>query len=249
MKPTRIVGGSEVIPYSIPWQVALVSPGSNDPGCGGTLISDRHVLTAAHCTGRKFDVIVGEHRTTSSEDGTRHSVCRVDDHPSYYFPEYDFSILHLDTPVLIGQRAVPACLPPSSFGGDFLVGKNMTVSGWGDLTEGGVSPSVLHSINVLGISDEQCERMIGGITKDMLCAGGVGGQDSCQKDSGGKSFLSLYLRRHGHKNNTRPSITNYIYIPLLYFRSIDLHYEWQNVCYWCSILGKRMWSTWKTRCL
>merc|ERR1711881_801349 len=83
-KPAQIVGGSEVTPYSLPWQVAFVRRGSNSPFCGGTLISDRHVLTAAHCTsGSSPDVMVGEHRVTSTTDGTRHTTCRFVDHPSY----------------------------------------------------------------------------------------------------------------------------------------------------------------------
>merc|ERR1719167_799763 len=70
-KPGRIVGGKEVTPYSLPWQIAFVYRGLNEPFCGGTLISDRHILTAAHCTSnwRKYDVIVGEHIITSLEDG------------------------------------------------------------------------------------------------------------------------------------------------------------------------------------
>ena len=199
MKPAQIVGGSEVTPYSLPWQVAFVGRGGNSPFCGGTLISDRHVLTAAHCTsnGGNYDVIVGEHRITASSDGTRHSVCRFVDHPSYNSNSLsnDFSILHLDTPVQIGTRAAPACLPLSSFGGDFLAGKTMTVSGWGALSEGGGSPTVLHSVDVPGITNDQCNNNYpGSITNVMLCAGqSSGGIDSCQGDSGGR-FSKLHKK-------------------------------------------------------
>ena len=202
IQPVKIVGGSEVTPYSIPWQVAFVHQGSNRPFCGGTLISDRHVLTAAHCTrnAEKYDVIVGEHDITSSLDGTRHIVCRSVDHPANNGLENDFAILHLVKPVQIGQRAVPACLPSSSFNEEFLAGKNMTVSGWGVLSENGESPNVLHSVNVPGITNVQCNREYSDssfnvtITEDMLCAGeSNGGVDACQGDSGGKSPSNLQL--------------------------------------------------------
>ena len=46
----RIIGGQEVMGNEFPWQVALVKKGLYKPFCGGSLISDKHVLTAAHCT-------------------------------------------------------------------------------------------------------------------------------------------------------------------------------------------------------
>merc|ERR1711899_458982 len=147
-KPSQIVGGSEATPYSLPWQVAFVRRGSSTPFCGGTLISDRHVLTAAHCTSSKnYDVIVGEHRTTSSSDGTRHRVCRFVDHPRYSSrtTNNDFSILRLQKPVKLGTRANAACMPPVSYGDSYLSGKSLTVSGWGALSEGGGSPTTLHA--------------------------------------------------------------------------------------------------------
>jgi trypsin len=196
VKPAGIVGGSEVTPYSVPWQVAFVSRGSNSPFCGGTLISDRHVLTAAHCTSNngRYDVIVGEHSITSSSDGTRHSVCRSVDHPNNSGVTNDFAILHLDTPVQIGTRAVPACLPPASFGGDFFDGKTLTVSGWGTLSAGGGSPTVLHSVDVPGMTNAACRNAYSDVSSDMMCAGRArGGIDSCQGDSGGKQNKFMFF--------------------------------------------------------
>ena len=192
-KPAKIVGGSEVTPYSIPWQVALVQSGGNRPGCGGILISDRHVLTAAHCTDSWLaDVIVGEHSITSTTDGTRHSICRYVDHPNYVETWdrliNDFAILHLRTPVQIGTRAAPACLPPSTYDDAFLAGKTLTVSGWGRLVQGGNAPTVLHSVDVPGMTNAQCLNDYPNLIDDsMLCAGQPsGGIDACQGDSGGK---------------------------------------------------------------
>ena len=93
----------------------------------------------------------------------------------------------LDIPVVIGPRAAPACLPTSNLGSDFLDGRTMTVSGWGATSQGGAQPTVLHSVDVPGITNARCSQHYTGITNAMLCAGDVtnGGIDSCQGDSGG----------------------------------------------------------------
>ena len=200
IKPAHIVGGSEVTPYSLPWQVGLVEKNQDAPYCGGTLISDRHVLTAAHCIvhGRSFDIVVGEHDVTSSSDGTRHEVCRSVQHPDYMtnsMVDNDSAIVHLNQPVLIGTRAAPACLPSASMAGDYLAGKTMTVSGWGMLTENGGIPTVLHKVDVPAMSNAECKTKYGSstITKDMLCAGQPsGGIDACQGDSGGNISITKW---------------------------------------------------------
>merc|ERR1719312_916351 len=95
---TKIVGGGEVTPFSLPWQVALASS-SGRFFCGGTLTGPRHVLTAAHCMGGSFNVIVGEHDKTDSSDGTPHTVCRAVNHPNYADQpigiNHDFAIVTL----------------------------------------------------------------------------------------------------------------------------------------------------------
>ena len=186
IKPSlsRIIGGVEATPYSIPWQVSL-------GGCGGTLISARHVVTARHCgitTGRV--AIVGEHDLRNSSDGRRHTICDVTNHP-----DYDISILHLQKPVQMGHRTVSACLPTFKHAGDFLDGKLMTVSGWGNTNYPNFPqyPDKLHVVNVTGVNLAVCREKYDDTTGDTvtdgdMCAGDIidGGEDSCQGDSGGR---------------------------------------------------------------
>ena len=75
----RVEGGEEVVPHSIPWQVTIFDQsgdfGNDIAGCGGTLISSKHVLTAAHCAKEdqncaRYSVGVGMHKDNVT-DGTR----------------------------------------------------------------------------------------------------------------------------------------------------------------------------------
>ena len=178
---SRIVGGNEAGPYSIPWQVAITVPGHFIPGCGGTLISPNHVLSAYHCFDptqehymSEVEVVVGEYMRHFGPDGTRHEVCSLTPHPEYHWETKsyissrgilkehdvyfnDLAILRLKIPVKIGIRAVPACLADPSMTDEMLDGEILTVSGWGLLKEGGMRPYVLHKVNVPAMSNDKCK--------------------------------------------------------------------------------------------
>jgi len=184
----RIVGGVETEQHEYPWQVALVSASGSHPFCGGTLISSRHVLTAAHCTAGSnvgsIAVLVGEHRI-DDQLFTRVRLSKITDHPNYNSNnlDNDFSILTLSEPVQFSTSVSPACLPGST--SELYGGRKATVSGWGTTSAGGNQPTTLREVEVTVQENSDCSQAYGGgITSNMICAADSG-KDSCQGDSGG----------------------------------------------------------------
>ena len=187
----RIYGGEEATPHSIPWQVAIFDHYVNDsdPACGGTLISAKHVLTAAHCVEdntdcSRYSVGIGMHNRNGS-DGKRVDIDHISNHPHYHnlcgtnITDFDFSILHLNIQhfhihmnngITFNNKVIPACLPDKSFGGDFLDGKILTVSGWGKPFYANLQKGTLP-----GVTNKDCSIMNDAkctyITENMLCAG------------------------------------------------------------------------------
>ncbi|MBP6785999.1 MAG: trypsin-like serine protease [Candidatus Promineofilum sp.] len=196
-----IVGGQEADPGEWPWQVALVSKGV-DPEygqfCGGALISDRWVLTAAHCvdtaTTDDLDIVAGIHDLVTVDAGAvRMALSQIVVHPGWNDSnkDNDIALLKLAQPIAERARsgdALPiaySALPPAAVGA--LVGVDATVTGWGNRSSNGQDfPERLHEVVVPIISNADCLNAYSNLTDNMVCAGlSQGGKDSCQGDSGG----------------------------------------------------------------
>ena len=164
-------------------------------------------MSAAHCNfyygsddlipASEIVVVVAEHHQFNFSDGIEHEITRYTNHPQYNSQtgDYDFSMLHLTLPVELGDRAVPACLPDLRFSDDKLVGKNLTVSGWGALDGPGTEfPKVLQTVDLPVVSQDYCRKAYlpygWKIENSMICAGySTGGKDSCGGDSGGRVVI------------------------------------------------------------
>jgi len=171
-----------------PWQVGLVSRTGRSPFCGGTLISDRHIMTAAHCTaGSKASniyILLGEHKIDDAKQ-TKVEVATITDDPLYNSNtmKNDFSILTLKEPVTFTREISPACLPSDTT--QQYAGQVATVSGWGTLKSNGAQPTVLMEVDVTVTTNEFCKNVYGNdLDKINICAMDDG-KDSCQGDSGG----------------------------------------------------------------
>jgi len=198
----KIVGGHEVDPpHSIPWQISLQDKSwENWHFCGGSLISDRYVLTAAHCCDgqiiENMQVVAGEHDLYSNEGVEQAvNVLQMIIHPEYdsYTIENDICLVYTSTAFQLNAKVARVSLPAQDQ--EWSAGTTVTVSGWGTLSEGGPSPDTLQSVDVPTVSDAECREAYGegDITDSMLCAGEAG-KDSCQGDSGGPlTYNSIQL--------------------------------------------------------
>ncbi|XP_063865455.1 proclotting enzyme-like isoform X2 [Scylla paramamosain] len=193
---TRIVGGQPADPREWPWISALLRPGDSQ-FCGGTLITDRHVLTAAHCItpfkASDITVRLGEY-TFDSNNETLHSdfaVASTKVHEEYDDVTYhnDIAIITLERPTDFSDDVWPICLPAQD---ETYEGMQGTVIGWGTIHFSGPVSSVLLEVTVPVWTNEECTASYPdrNITQRQMCAGGrEGGKDSCQGDSGGPFLI------------------------------------------------------------
>uniref|UniRef100_UPI003AAB370A coagulation factor IXa n=1 Tax=Centroberyx gerrardi TaxID=166262 RepID=UPI003AAB370A len=192
----RIVGGKVVVPGEIPWQVAFIARPSGQLFCGGSILSELWVITAAHCLVEaqgSFFIRVGEHDIYTN-DGTEqdHEVLEEHIHPRYdasvSMYNHDIALLRLKSPINFSTTARPICLGPKAFT-EALVkeASPATVSGWGRIRFLGSQANTLQKVDVPFTSRTECKDSSSTrITRYMFCAGYYDeAKDSCQGDSGG----------------------------------------------------------------
>jgi len=188
-----IVGGTLAKAHSYPWLVALYS--EDRQICGGSIINERWILTAAHCvaSGDPLKVKAGAH----SLKGKNVQFIKVGKqifHEWYPDDDYgnifnDVAILKLEKPLKFNDNVQPICLPKSGI--KLKNGQMFVVAGWGDLKEDAQTGSnVVRQLVVPKISDKVCdsyEFYNGALTRgtEFCCGYAAGGKDSCQGDSGG----------------------------------------------------------------
>uniref|UniRef100_A0A8C5GXL9 Serine protease 27-like n=1 Tax=Gouania willdenowi TaxID=441366 RepID=A0A8C5GXL9_GOUWI len=199
LSENRIVGGMDAPDGAWPWQVD-VQIGSEHT-CGGSIISEEWILSAAHCFPNpndvsKYVIYAGRHQLHGfNSHQSVHRVSQVVIPYGYNEPHSgkDVALVKLSSPVVWSDRIRPVCLPSSET--LFPAGMVCYVTGWGNIREDVILTGIgtLQEVSVPIISQSSCQQMYQtdpaeqvDILYDMICAGYQdGGKDSCQGDSGG----------------------------------------------------------------
>jgi secreted trypsin-like serine protease len=201
----RIVGGRVAKPGAWPWQAAILFDGDASVGCGGSLIAPEWILSAAHCfvddeaddvhatvPRSSVRVLLGAQNLIVDEPSQQEfAVAEIIVH-EHYDPETsdnDIALVKLSGAATVNARvALVALVTAGDEAAVAGAGAVATVTGWGATAEDGDGSNVLRQVNLAIASNASCNVAYeGGITANMLCAGGtpLGGEDSCQGDSGG----------------------------------------------------------------
>jgi secreted trypsin-like serine protease len=188
----RIVNGVRTTIQEHPWQVALNidAPGDRTYLCGGSIISQRWIVTAAHCfeTSAPDKVRAKAGVTNYAPSPPWLLIERVTVHESYNdrTHENDIALIRLQVPT--SQLSIPLAGRATA-----LTNTMLEVTGWGRTSEYGAPSAQLLKAEVPYVENATCNQLgsyNGSIKPTMMCAGEKeGGVDSCQGDSGGPLVL------------------------------------------------------------
>jgi len=188
---SKIVGGEVATPHEFPWQVGMFIDGAYF--CGGSIISDEWVLTAAHCTDghQSVEVIAGAQKIYENEESQVRMVSTdFFEHPDWnrYLLNNDLALIHLPTPLTWTDAIAPVCLPKRSSPA-LATGDMMTASGWGKIDDSifGSISEVLNKVTLPILDQTECSDYYGTstITENVVCMDTTGGHGVCSGDSGG----------------------------------------------------------------
>lgn len=182
--PTLIIRGFPVADGMMPWMVQVHH---RNQSCGGILIEQDLVLTAAHCLydnrGRRLDTR-GFYTVSGSlvfGDGLLRDVRATIPHPRYNArtKANDVALLRLERDPALTSTPLTDWADPR----DLSPGTPLTIAGWG-VTEWGDTSRILLMAEVPLSSEADCRDYWSGLDSGAFCAGG-GRTDACQGDSGG----------------------------------------------------------------
>ncbi|KAK5640429.1 hypothetical protein RI129_011240 [Pyrocoelia pectoralis] len=181
----KIVGGSDAENDSFPYQVSLRRKGRHV--CGGSIIGDDWILTAAHCIYKQrpehYTVVAGSNLLDSGGDS--YKVKELIPHENYD-PETisnDIALIKLKQAIHVSEGVNKIELSTEDVPSEV----ELTLSGWGMTEYPGSSPNKLQTIKLFSITNEKCaeEHPYANVTASNICTFTKKGEGACKGDSGG----------------------------------------------------------------
>ncbi|XP_053687782.1 transmembrane protease serine 9-like isoform X2 [Sabethes cyaneus] len=195
---------SEAIRGEFPWHAALYreESGNFSYSCGGSLVSERFVITAAHCvinpnngyklTVKRVKVLLGGHELGAEDECVQHmKVKKIYVHDQYQMGDYkhDIAVVEVLGRVIFTQRVVPVCVDLSESEDGYFYKHYGKVPGWGyteyDSVSNWLRMTELPFVNYTACLASNPEVFSHTIYEGMFCAGYANGTSVCNGDSGG----------------------------------------------------------------
>nr|XP_032521671.1 melanization protease 1-like [Danaus plexippus plexippus] len=219
----RIIGGLNAAPKQFPWITRLGYSTREEKEldwmCGGALLSDRHVITAAHCVVSSIEaklvkIRMGEYDIRTNPD-CQFNKCAppvqdrgiktIISHPNFNKPAFhnDIAIIVLDEPVEMNDYVIPICLPREEQLRQYLeLGEKLIVAGWGKMNmTTDERAKILQYVTVPVLKLEMCNTFGKRFTlaESEICAGAQEHKDACGGDSGGP-LMKVFDTQDGPKS-------------------------------------------------
>ncbi|XP_052891502.1 uncharacterized protein LOC128299541 [Anopheles moucheti] len=191
-----------------PWHVAIFhqKKDQNEYACGGVIVDENTVLTAAHCVytanGKvpldQISVTVGQLDLTEANEHTKtHNLQEMIVHPRYGSASIinDIALLKLSANITMTKYVQPVCLWTMDSNQEMIVGRNGTIVGFGLNEQDVVSNQLKQAL--IGVVDAltciASDRAVFGthLTTDIFCGRGQSGVSACNGDSGGGMFFEV----------------------------------------------------------
>jgi len=197
-----IVGGNQAPTHRYGYYTSVYESfgSANYHICGGSLIHDDIVLTAAHCAADADSVRIGAYMHSMNTNGgaPMHQtdvVGRIE-HPNFFADKYnrlhnDIAILKLKEPVTDPEllQSIVSLDLSGDYSKNLVPGEALTAIGLGQLREEGDVSTFLQEVEVGYVPRQKCYEIFkGGINEDAMCAW-TKGQDACGGDSGGSLII------------------------------------------------------------